>query len=217
MKKILIIIIVFSALAIYSYAQEEVKGLKQIFDITMDDVGNAKIEVSMKLTASQWDVFKKNMGNNTSIMKREMEKAMPKYYLSDFNYSEDQMERIMKIKFNALGLTKINEQGIWEAKLDTKDPDFTKLSDREFVINSTMINNGMLMQATQKIHLPSGASDARIDKDSFGKAVLTYKTGSSGGGKMLTYGGIALILGAGFLFYRNSKGPKNNLHVAKAA
>ncbi|MFT3911795.1 MAG: hypothetical protein QM737_20390 [Ferruginibacter sp.] len=213
MKKLLSILIIFLSLHVCGYAQQ-VEGLKQVFDITMDETGNADVEVSMKLNAGQWDMFKRNLGTNTSVLKREMEKALPKYFLSDFNYTEDQMERTYKMKFKVAGLAGINNNGAWEAKLDSKNPDITKLSDREFVMNANYMSNGGLIQQTQKIHLPSGASGAKIEKDSFGKAMLTYTTGGPLFPKIITYGGVALILLGGWMFYRNKNTPKNNLHVA---
>src|SRR5687768_7464394 len=128
MKKIYSILLL-CVLIQQAHGQEEVKGLKQTFDITIDELGGAMVEVSMKLNASQWDYFKKNIGNNISILKREMEKALPKYFLSDFNYSEDAMERTYRVKFKTEGLASINKNGKWEGKLDSKNPDVTKLSD----------------------------------------------------------------------------------------
>lgn len=197
-----------------AFAQQEVKGIKQVFDFHVDELGNAMIEVTMKLNASQWDMFKRNIGNNTSILKREIEKALPKYFLSDFQYSEEAMDRTYKLKFKALGLASINSNGRWEAKLETKDPDVTKLSDREFIINTDMMTNGMLIQQTQKIHLPESAADGKIEKDSFGKAVMTYSSNNGTMSKASMYGGIALILAGAALFFFNSRPPKNKLRVA---
>lgn len=186
-----------------SRAQQEVQGLKQKFDITINDKGDADIEVSMKLNAAQWDLFKRTTGNNTSIIKREIEKALPKFYLTDFGYSEDQMERTYKVKLKALGLCMLNNSGRWEAKLETKNPDITKLSDKEFIMNEDIMVNGTLVQQTQKLHLCSGATDAKVEKDSFGSAVLTYSTGMGWGNKLITYGGIVLILAGGWSLYKN--------------
>lgn len=213
MKKIYSILFV-CLLVQAANAQEEVKGLKQNFDITIDELGSAVVEVSMKLNASQWDMFKRNIGNNTSILKRGMETALPKYFLTDFNYSEDAMERTYTVKFKTPGMASINKNGKWEGKLDSKDPDVTKLSDREFVMNSDMISDGVLMQQVQKIHLPSSAEGAKIEKDSFGKAVLTYTTSSSASSKLSLFGGIGLILGGGALFFVNRRKPKNKMRVA---
>lgn len=195
-------------------AQEVVQGLKQTIDFTLDDVGNATVVVSMKLNASQWDMFKRNMGGNTSLIKRQMERALPKYYLSDFNYSEAGMDRAYKVTFKALGICTMNRNGVWEAKLDTKNPDITKLSDREFVINEDIMVNGALVQQTQKIHLPSSASNAKVEKDSFGKAVLTYTTGTSLASKALTVLGVLLILGGCWLYYNNLHPKENKLVLA---
>jgi hypothetical protein len=181
-------------------AQQTVQGLRQKLDFTIDDIGNANIEVSMKLNAAQWEGFKRTMGNNTSIIKRELEKALPKFYLTDFSYSEDQMDRSYTVKMKALGMCMLNKKGSWEAKLDMKNPDITKLADREFLMNQDMMSGGALIQQTLKIHLPSGASDSKVEKDSFGNAVLTYSTGMGWGHKLVNYGGIVLIAaGQGYL------------------
>ncbi len=184
-------------------AQEVVQGLKQVIDVTADDLGNTQYEVTMKLNASQWDMLKKNLGNNTSIFKREMEKALPRYILSDFNYSEDQMERTYKLKFKVLGVISINKDGIWEAKLDTKNPDITKLSEREYVLTQDLNSNGTLIQQTQKLHLPASAKNVQLTKDSFGKAVLKYSTGGSMMSMILMIIGGLLIAAGAFLFVRS--------------
>lgn len=196
-------------------AQELVTPLKQTFDITMDAIGNANVEVSMKLNASQWDMYKRNIGNNTSVLKRSMERALPKYFLTDFNYSEEQMDRIYKMKFKVLGLCTTNKNGQWVASLESKDPDVTKLSGKEFVITQDLLSGGTLIKQIQKLHLPSNASDAKVEKDSFGKAILTYKTGSALVPTIITYGGILLALAGVWIFYKNQTGKKNNLKVAK--
>lgn len=213
--KIFLCFIAFQFCVSQTKAQEVVQGLKQVFDITMDDLGNAQVEVSMKLNASQWDAFKRTMGNNTSVLKRGMIDALPKYYLTDFNYSEEPMDRTYKMKFKVLGLCTTNKNGKWEAELESKNPDITKLSDKEFVMTQDMMSDGMLIQQTQKLHLPAGASDAKVEKDSFGKAMLTYSTGPGMLHTALNILGILLILAGGFLFYKNQTSRKNNLKVAK--
>jgi LPXTG-motif cell wall-anchored protein len=218
MRNILIKILTFSLLLFaFSNAssQEVVKGLKQVFDVTIDDLGNAEIEVSMKLNASQWDMYKRYLGNNTSVLKRQMERGLPKYYITDFKYTEDQMERSYKMNFKVLGMGFLNENGTWESSLDAKDPDITKLSDREFVMNVDMMSNGNFIQQTQKIHLPANASDAKIEKDSFGNAVLTYSTGNMLQSNWMMFAGIALMLGGGGLYFKNRNPSRSKLKVVK--
>jgi len=209
----------FLSILLFQYntnAQQIVEGLKQIFDINMNDKGNAAVEVSMKLNASQWDNYKKSaVSNNNSILKKEMERALPKYYLTDFKYSEDQMERSYKIMFNVLGFGTLSKGGKWATELDSKNPDITKLSDREFVITQNMTSNGVFINQTQKIHLPSNANNAKIEKNSFGKAVMTYSTSIGLMPRLITYGGILLILAGGWMIFRNQKKSANKLRIVK--
>jgi hypothetical protein len=142
-----------------------------------------------------------------------MERALPKYYLSNFKYSEDQMERTYKIGFDILGLSTLGKGGKWESKLETKNPDVTKLSDREFVITQNMTTNGLFINQTQKIHLPSNANNAKIEKDSFGNSLMTYSTTIGLMSRILTYAGVLLALAGAWLVYRNSQKSKNNLKV----
>lgn len=212
------LIFCFVALQLFIYqskAQEVLQGLKQTFDVTMDDLGNADVAVSMKLNASQWDGFKRNMGSNTSLLKRGMIDALPKYFLKDFNYSEEPMDRTYTMKFKVLGLAIAGKSGKWEAELESKNPDITKLSDREFVMTQNMMSDGMLIQQTQKLHLPSNASGAKVEKDSFGKAVLTYSTGAGLFPTIINITGILLIAVGCWVFYRNQTSKKNNLKVVK--
>ncbi len=111
------------------------------------------------------------------------------------------MERISTIKFTILGSLKLDANGKWIAELDSKNPDITKISATQFLL----VNEGNAQ--TLKINLPGSASGAKIEKDSFGKAVLTYTAPVSGGlvGNIIKYLGFLVIAAGGFLFYRSMK------------
>ncbi len=199
-----------------SQAQQIIEGTKQIIDVNIDDKGNASFEVFMKLNASQWDNYKRSaISNNNSILKKDMERGLPKYYLTDFKFSEDQMERSYKVAFNVLGFSTLGKGGKWETKLETKNPDVTKLSDKEFVITQNMTTNGVFLNQTQKIHLPSNANNAKIEKNSFGHSVMTYSTSIGLVPRLITYGGILLILAGGFMIYRNQRKATSKLTVVQ--
>ncbi len=78
-----------------------------------------------------------------------------------------------------------------------------------------MMSDGMLIQQTQKLHLPSGVSGAKVEKDSFGKAVLTYSTGAGLFPTIINITGIVLIAAGCWVFYRNQTSKKNNLKAVK--
>lgn len=216
MKKIVQILLTafFTIAFLKGQCQQVVKGMKQTIDMIADNYGNATVEVYMKLDAGQWDAFKRSLGNNVSLIKRSMERAMPKYFLTDFNYTEEPMERAYRVKFKALGICSQNKNGVWVAKLDTKNPDINKVSDREFILNEDIQVGQALVQQTQKIHLPSSASGAKIEKDSFGKAVLTYKTGNGFISDAMTGFGILLVIAGVWVYYRNGQTKKSKLVLA---
>ena len=186
-----------------SFGQDQIKGTKQKLDITLDDLGNARIAVTMKLNASQWDMFKKSLGNNTSNLKREMIKGMPKFYLTDFKYNEDQMERTYTLEMKALAVASVDKNGKWKADLDAKDPDIMKVNDKQFKLDANYISGGGLIEQTQQIYLPESAKNAKVEKDSFGKAILTYQTGIGFLNIIITIAGILFILAGAVLFYFN--------------
>jgi hypothetical protein len=199
-------VLFFLPVAFSAAAQDQ--GFKTTLDFTIEKNGGAICEVTNKYTASYWDYWTKAVGNNTSIINNEMKKIFPKYHLSDFNHSQNANERSNTVKFRIDGMMNINKNGKWEADLGSKDPNITKVSNTEF----------LLIEGTQtmKIHLPSGTSDAKVEKDSFGKAMLTFSPSGGGGmGNITRYAGIALALAGIFLFIRNRKsGEQQTEHKA---
>ena len=196
-NKFLIIFLLFSQLL----SAQETASYKTVTDITVDEVGNAVCEFKTKYNAEAWDTFLKTVGSNTSILKNNLIKSFPKYELTDFNYSQDTDERTNTIKFKILGMMAINKEGDWTTDLDAKDPDVTKLSDTDFLL--TIEGNAM------KIHLPPGTEDAKIAKNTFNKAILTYPADEGGAlGSWPMILGILMVLGGGYLLFRNMKAGK---------
>ena len=194
-------------LAITAFSQQQPETLKQNITFQLDEHGNGDLEVIMKLNATQWDVFKKTTGNNVSILKREMERALPNYFLRDFKYDEIPMERTYSLKFKALGMAKMKTKDRWMLEMQMKNPDINKMSDNVYLMTANLMQNGMIVQQISKLIFPSGTSDVKQEKDSFGNAVFTFNNRSLGSGafpSMLILG-ILLILFAGFRFFQHFK------------
>lgn len=203
MKKIFALIVLIANVA---NAQQEIKPIKVNIEFNVDDKGNAKVSYAMTMNAARWDNFKRSLGSNPSLLKREMERALPAYFLSDFDYKEDVMNRSYSLSFNASGVCKVDEKGKWYAEWDTKNPDVTKLTDNSYMIITDMSLSGQMIQANQKINFPSLASDINQEKDAFGKTRFTFRMSSSSGtGKIMQYGGIGCIALGLFFAWRKSK------------
>lgn len=204
MKKIIIVFISL-VFCVNVYAQE-IKPFKINLEFSLDEYGNGKVVYSTKMNASQWDNFKRSTGNNQSLLKRELERALPGYFLSGFDYKEDAMNRSYSLSFNAAGVATINNSGKWVVDLDSKNPDVTKVSDNVYMMISESSAGGQLIQTTQKLIFPESASNIKEEKNSFGKAIFTFDMGgASKMGNAMQYGGIGLMVLAVLLGWKKSK------------
>jgi len=193
MKKIYLFIIAFLIIS-YSRvnAQEQLDPLKENMDYTIDNLGDGHIQISRTFNASQWDNYKKIYGANAAdLLKREMERGLPKSYLQNFSYKEDEMNRTFTLSFDALGFAKINDNGQWQIDVGLKNPDVTKISDRNYAMTASYNSNGSLLQDLIKLNIPDGASNITQDKNAFGKPIFTYEL--TPGSKKMSY--VFLLLG----------------------
>lgn len=198
-KAFLLTLFIINTVAIK--AQELPKGFKVNMEMNIDEKGDVAVSTVTKYNATYWDYMKASKALEPSIMKNTMKRQFPKYVLTDFemdNKSEEE-DRTSKIKFKILGSLKLSGNGKWIADLDTKSPDITKISDTKFVLVDESTAQ------TIKINLPESATGAKIEKDAFGKAILTYTAPVSGGmfGTIIKYLGFLVIAGGGFLFYKS--------------
>lgn len=182
------------------FAQETSKPFKVNMEMATDEKGDVVVTINVKYNAATWEELKQNHGTDASIIKNVWKREFPKYELTDFNISNVDIDRTTISKFKILGMLKVDENGKWQADLDQKDPDITKVSDNQF-----LLVDGSSGQ-TLKIFLPSSSSDAKVEKDSFGKAILTYTAPASGGGigNIIKYLGFLVAAGGIFLFFKNN-------------
>jgi len=182
-----------------SVTAQEAPPSKTNIDITIDDLGAAVCVYSTKYDAFAWDNFLRTVGNNTSLIKNNLIRTFPKYVLSDFKYDQNTDDRTNKITFKIDGFMMVNNNGKWMADLEGKNPDITKLTDTDFLL----VTEGVSM----KLHVPPGTEGAKVEKDSFGKAFLTFPAKDmGGGGGIFMYLGLGVAALGGFLLYRNMSG-----------
>jgi hypothetical protein len=210
MKKVRFLLIIFLLTGFSAtYSQDAIKAAKLNVKWALNSLGDAHIETSMTMDAAQWDNYKKMIGNNADILKRQMERTFPGYFLQNFSYKEDVMNRGWTLSFDALGLSKVNSKGLWQVDLNSKNPDITKLSDKNYVLTWNYASGGGLMQEIDNISFPDGSSDIKQDKDAFGKALFVYSSsasGGSGGWLTLILGIVLLVVGA-LMFVRSNSSP----------
>src|SRR5579872_892220 len=113
MKKIYIFITSVIIVSSGAANAQQLDPLKENDNYTFDNLGNAHIEFSRTYSASQWDNYKKIVGNNAEgLWKRAETRNFPKAYLDNFNYKEE--DQTFTCSFDALGDAKINDNGQWQ-------------------------------------------------------------------------------------------------------
>ncbi|HZY40356.1 MAG TPA: hypothetical protein VFE53_27080 [Mucilaginibacter sp.] len=167
-------------------------NLTEQLTIKIDNLGDATWEMVQNMTQSQWENFKgSQLMNDPSIAKRNLERSLSTYVIEDFNRTVDEMNRSFTMTFKVKAMAQYNGSGNWTFKLDSKNPQVSKLADNSYMMTSNMYIGNALTQQTYKIYFPDGASNIQQTTDSFGKAIFTY----SRGGGLLSYFSWNNILG----------------------
>ena len=196
MKKILfVLMIVFWVFQLF--AQRE--PLRQRIEMRIDSIGNAHMKVSMTMNAGQWQMWLQSGGNNPAIMKRTMERALPGYFLDDFNLVRNDMERSFEFSFKAYGVCQVNRRGKWIVNTEQKNAEITTLTDRKYMMVSMDAMNNL--QITQFLEFPSQARNITITKDAYDRSQFVFDMDATRQKMGFTFWlGLLLILsGSGWL------------------
>lgn len=217
MKNIIAIILLCGCIFIntttaHAQQQQDPTGINQEIDFHIDKLGDANMELRMKMTASQWQAFKSSsVATNPTIFKRDMERQMASLILEDLKTDLDENTRTSKTKIKARGMAQYKGNGKWEVKMDMKDPNVTKVSDNCFLLTGNLVSGGVLIHQLQKLFLPEGAGDIKQDTDTFGNAIITYQMNTEPSGfNIPAIAGIVLMLGgsATFIIRQRTGGKK---------
>jgi len=206
MKKIYLII---ASLIVVTYSKtsaqqsQQVDPIKVNITLDVDNIGDGHFQISKSFNASQWENYQRIYGTNAiDMLKREMERSLPSWYLENWKYHDEGSEHTWTLSFDALGVAKINDDGNWVIDVGQKKPDITKISDRNYAMTNTYTSYGVVTQEIWKINLPSGAGNITQDKDAFGKAIFTYEMSPGrGAAHMLFLIAGVLLIAAGAVAY----------------
>ena len=144
----------------------------QNLEMNIDPLGNADLKISMKMSAQQWQMWNGNFGSNPAALKREIERAMPGYFLGDFKLNKKDMDRSFELTLKAYGVCKIDKRGNWSLETDEKDANLTKLTDSKYMLVSSPTEYGGQLQQTFLVNFPEEAEGIKVDTDSYGKTII---------------------------------------------
>lgn len=182
----------------FLFSQLALSQQSQNIEMNIDRLGNATLKVAMKMNAQQWQVWNNNFGNNPAALKRQMERAMPGYFLGDFELNKKDMERSFDLTLKAYGVCKIDKRGNWSLETDEKDANLTELTETKFMLVSSPLEFGGQLQQTFIVNFPPEASEIEVDEDSYGKTVFEFKMEEpSTGFNIMRWAGILFFLVGG--------------------
>ena len=167
---------------------------QQKIDMAIDALGNAKLNISMTMNASQWQTWNANYGNNPASLKRDMERAMPAYFLDDFKLEKDDMNRSFNLSLNAYGVCEIDKRGRWIVDTDQKNAQLTELTKHKYMLVSSPPEFGGTIQQTYTIEFPKEAKDIKTDTDAFGKSIFKFEMNNPSPINIMRWSGIILLV-----------------------
>ncbi|MEM7103281.1 MAG: hypothetical protein AAF502_09140 [Bacteroidota bacterium] len=184
--------------------------MKQKIDMVLDKYGNADLKVSMTMNASMWQNWVQSFGNNPAALKREMQRAMPSYFLDDFNLDKNDMDRSWELTMKAYGVCKVDKRGNWYLETDEKDVDLTELTEHKYMYVASPLEFGGQIQQTTMIEFPEEAEGIKVDEDAYGKTVFEFdmKREKAGFNPMTGAGLLLLLIGLGWLVTNIVRKPK---------
>ncbi|MFK7970474.1 MAG: hypothetical protein AB8F95_08910 [Bacteroidia bacterium] len=195
MKNFIYILLALMAFCLHTTASAQ--SMKQKIHMRIDSLGDAHIDISMNMDASSWQNWTQTVGNNPALLKREIERTMPGYFLDDFKLDKNDMDRSFKLSLRAYGVCKVDKKGRWSLETDEKNPDITELTEHKFMLVSSPEEFGGQIQQTYIVEFPEVAQNVKVDKDAFGKTSFEFKmqNPARGGFNFLRWGGVLLMLG----------------------
>ncbi|GGG27175.1 hypothetical protein GCM10011344_29930 [Dokdonia pacifica] len=185
--------------------------MQQKIEMRIDSIGNARLDITMKMNAQQWQQWIGSLGNNPAALKREIEREMPGYFLDNFKLEKDDMNRSFNLKLDAYGVCKIDKRGNWIIELEEKDTQLTELDSHKYMLVNSPPEYGGQMQQTFMITLPETANNIKTAKDAYGKDIFKFtmedpsEAGFSG---LLPWIGLLLIGGGVSWFFVGKKTQK---------
>lgn len=207
--------LLFALVGLVKAQQTDPTAITQEIDYHLDELGNAKMELRMKMNAMQWQNYKtSSIAKNPTVFKRDMERSMAAYVMEDMKTELKEEERLSLTTLKAKNTAVYKGKGQWEIKLGIENPNVTVVSDNCYLITGNLASNGGIIHQIQKVFFPKGAYDIKQSTDTFNKSIFTYKLDVEQSRFSLLLGlGIAAILLGGVLLFLQMR--LESMHIPK--
>ena len=175
---------------------QDIQTINQEGTIKVDAVGHAAMSFKTEMSAMQWQNWMQSYGNAQHVLKRDMKSEFAMYHVDDFAISKNEADRNFTMSFAADGAGVYRGNDTWEMELD--EGRATKLNEKQWLLQMTQTDGGVLVQQNFTIDLPEGVTSSSQAKGEFGEDVIRYVLpGTTGGGMPIWYGGLLSAVGFG--------------------
>lgn len=189
-----------------AFAAQAAAPQQQQIDTRITPLGDADITITIKFDAEGWQNWKSTVGENPSVLKRELDRMFSSMVLSDYKLDRNDLEREVSFHVHAVGVCRYLGNNIWETDLDTGVASGMvtrrKLNENTFLVSQSLSEGGITMQQEMTLTTPTGASALTEAKSEMGMPVLRYEfqpPNQSSGVSVIQAGMSSLVLIAGVL------------------
>jgi hypothetical protein len=182
--------------------QEAVRTVERSYEL--DDAGNAKIEFDFQLGAAQWAKWKDQYGDHPDLMLRNVKYELAAAVIDDFSLDKDDVHRKATAKIKARALAKYRGDGQFEIQVP-KNMKLVAGSGRDWAFTSSQLEEGGIVNITDRAKLPSKAQNAHLTTGSDYDLLVYSLDVAPSKPKTFLYLGLASLLaaaGIGFAAFR---------------
>lgn len=140
-------------------AQEAVRTLERTYEF--DNAGNANVEFNFQLGALQWAKWKDQYGDHPDLMLRNVKYELAAAVIDDFSLEKNDVHRKAIAKIKARAMAKYRGNGQFEVQVP-KNMKLVSGSGREWAFTSSAVEEGGLVNITDRAKLPANAQNAHL-------------------------------------------------------
>lgn len=180
------------ALFLSMLCQDEIKN-----DLVtrLDAHGDASMEITFTLSASQWLKWKANVGDHPDLMKRDLIRRFSTAVVENVKLDVQAMDRKATASLMARGEARYKGNGRFELVLPASWSKVTDTGSEWHFSHSELAGRGVMLKQVNKIVLPAGATNAKLSGPSGGEQILSYEIPKKGGfNPMYLFSGLGFVL-----------------------
>jgi hypothetical protein len=147
----------------------------------LDEQGDAQMEITFTLSASQWLKWKANVGDHPDLMKRDMIRSHSTSVVEVNKLDLQAMDGKAVATLTSRGEARYKGAGRYELTLPAAWQKAADTGNEWVFSHSEVAGQGLMMKQIHKIVLPKSATNVKLKGPADGQQILTYEVPAKGG------------------------------------